>query len=406
MSKKILPVVQPPIACDKDDANILAVLWPHQNNENVKKWFIRNFIDLWCYDPMDTKEMGFDKPVTSDLHCFRPEGTKHVYFDRPFPDSTIHDCHLLTRVEYDRDTLEKKYDTIVDFVKETIENDYFMFFEIDCFYIPYALYNRRMHYNSRTLIFGYDDEEGVLHAADFYGPFDRNVAYKFREIKYSDFVNAYSSYECSKNINYERLVAFKYNPNKEIPLNKGDLKYALKRYMDGFEDSHNNIYFGIKCYDAVIDALQKKYVDFRVFNYISNHAKALRMRVEYLKEFGAIEMEQNELISFTELEKFALGCRNSLFKLVVSQDRTFRSKLIDQYQLLQEKDLTCTRLLVNSIKDAENVYRWSAGLKEVSNSKQSMNQEPKETKQDMKQHKLSETNFEELESTQTKAAKS
>lgn len=107
MSQKILPVVQPPIACDKDDANMLAVLWPHENNENVKKWFVRNFIDLWCYDPLDTKEMGFDKPFTSQLDCFRPEGTKHVYFDRPFPDSTIHDCQLLKRVAYDRDTLEK-----------------------------------------------------------------------------------------------------------------------------------------------------------------------------------------------------------------------------------------------------------------------------------------------------------
>lgn len=250
-------------------------------------------------------------------------------------------------------------------VKETLDNDYYMFFEIDCFYIPYALYNRRMHYNSRTLIYGYDDEEGVLHLADFYGPFDRNVAYKFRAVKYADFVKAYSSYECSKNINFEHLLAFKYDPDKHIPLNKGELKYALKRYTDGFEDTHNNVYYGIKCYDAIQDALEKKYVDFRIFNYISNHAKAMRMRVEYLSEFEAIELEPDQMAVFTDLEKSALGCRNALFKLVVSQDRTFRNRLMDQYRALREKDLACNMLLIDQIKDAENVYRWGAGLKEV-----------------------------------------
>ncbi|NLL73859.1 MAG: hypothetical protein GX237_10070 [Clostridiales bacterium] len=362
--EKTLLVSKPPFSCDVDDADLLAILVNYSDNENYKKWFIRNFIDLWCFDIDETKFMSFDKPITTNLHCFREERTKHNYFDRPFPDSSIHDCELLSRIEWDRDTLEKKYETIIDLVRECIQNDFYMFFEIDCFYIPVALFNHRIHYNSRTLIFGFNDEKEILNVADFYGPFDRNVAYKFREVSYEDFIKAYSSYECSKNLQYERLLAFKVNL-KDIPINKGEIKYALKRYLDGFEDTHNHIRFGSKCYESILEELDKKYLDFRLFNYIASHAKALKMRAEYMMELGILEDTLTDLTPFTELESFAFGCRNTLFKFVVSQEGRVKEKVIELYKELQVKDMECTRLLLDNIKDAENVYRWEKGLKDA-----------------------------------------
>ncbi len=359
--KKILDVTKPVFAVDVDDANLLAVLGKYQNSTNFKKWFIRNFIDLWCYDRDGVKTMGFDKPFSKNLDCFREERTKHDYFDKPFPDSSIHDCELLTTIQMERDSTEKKYDTIVDFVKEYIDKEYYLFFEIDSFYIPVAVFHHHSHYNSRTLIYGYDDEKQTINTADFYGPFDRNVSYKFREIHYKDFVNAYSSYECSKNLEYERLLAFKYK-DKEISVNKGELKYALKRYLLDFDDTYNNIYYGIKCYDAIQEELEKKYIDFKLFNFMAAHAEAMKLRVEYMKELGIIapEIETNE---FERFRRNANTCKNVLFKYVVSQDRNVKEKVSDSYKLLREQDILCTKMIVDAIKGEENVYRWEAGLK-------------------------------------------
>ncbi|OMD67393.1 hypothetical protein BSK48_20040 [Paenibacillus odorifer] len=359
-----MDVAKPPFSCDVDDADLLSVLWVHEDDINMKKWFIRNFIDLWCYETDGIQTMSFDKPFSTKLHCFRPEGTKHNYFDKPFPDSSIHDCQLLSRVEWDRDTLEKKYETITDLIEECISNGLYMFLEIDCFYIPVALFNQRIHYNSRTLIYGFDTEQKILNVADFYGPFDRNVAFKFREVSYEDFIKAYSSYECSKNLEHERLLAFKYS-STEISLNKGELKYALKRYLDGFEDPYNNIRFGVKCYDAISEELDKKYMDFRLFNFVYSHAKAMKMRAAYMKELDVLDESFTDLSAFDELEKFALSCRNSLIKFVVSQDKGVKNKVIQLYEKLRDKDIECTRLLMDHIKDAENVYRWKKGLKEI-----------------------------------------
>jgi hypothetical protein len=362
--QKILDVVKPPIACDVDDADLFSVLWVHKDDINVKKWFVRNFIDLWCYESDGIKTMSFDKPYSTKLHCFRPEGTKHNYFDKPFPDSSIHDCELLSRFEWDRDTLEKKYDTITDLIEECISNGLYMFLEIDCFYIPVALFNYRIHYNSRTLVYGFDSEKKLLNVADFYGPFDRNVAYKFREVSYEDFIKAYSSYECSKNLQHERLLAFKFTSNP-IQVNKGEIKYALKRYLDGFEDPYNKIRYGVKCYQSIVEELEKKYIDFRLFNYMYSHAKALNMRASYMQELGILEDTFTDFTAFDELEKYSLSCRNSLFKFVVSQDRGTREKVIQMYEKLREKDIECTRLLIEHVKDAENVYRWEKGLKAI-----------------------------------------
>ena len=359
--KKKLEVTRPIIACDSDDADLLAVLMVHQDSDNYKKWFIRNYIDLWCCDDNGIKIMGFDKPRVNKLNCFREETTKHDYFDRPFPDNTLYDCELMHRFEMDRDTLEKKYDTIVDMVKYYIDLDYYLYFELDCFYIPVAVYNSKIHYNSKTLIYGYDDDKEIIYVADFYGPFDRNVAYKFREISYIDFVHAYSSYECSKNLQYERLLIFKYCET-EIPINKGELKYALKRYLNGFVDKYNNICFGSKCYEAILDDLNKKYVDFKLFNYLGSHAKATNLRMKYLKELHVLEEDFPEE-DFAEFEKYAQRLRNMVYKFVVSQDRNVKEKVEETLMNLKEKDLYCTQKLIEGIKGEENVYRWAVGLK-------------------------------------------
>jgi len=365
---KILKVTQPVISVDVDDANLLSVLCVYDQTENYKRWFIRNFLDLWCFDDQGTKVMGFDKPRLNHLHCFRKEVSKHDYYDRPFPDSSPHDCELLHRIELDKDTLEKKYDTIVDMIKEYVDQDYFLFFEIDCFYVPVALFNGKIHYNSRTLFYGYDDEKQCVNVADFYGPFDRNVAYKFRELSYQDLIKAYSSYECVKNIQYDRLLTFRYR-EKEIPINKGEIKYALKRYTQGMHDIDNKIHFGMKVYDAIEEELEKKYLDFRVFNYVAAHAKASNLRVKYMTELGVINENEAITKAFATFEKQAYACRNVLFKFVVSQDRDVRTKVIDSYKKLKETDQECMGLLMDSITGEENVYRWSAGLKQQNEEK-------------------------------------
>lgn len=359
--KKILEIASPSIACDVDTADLMAILEVHHSTAAFKKWFVRNFIDLWCFHVNNEKVFGFSKPVDKRLHCFRQEGTKHDYFDAPFPDSSLHDCALLERKEYDRDTLEKKYDSIVDMVKDYINQDYYMFFEIDSFYVPCALFHGKIHYNSQTLFYGYDDEKRTLNVADFYGPFDRNVAYKFRELSYEDLIKAYGSYECSKNLEYERLLTVKFQENG-LAINKGEIKYSLKRYLHGQNDTYNNIYFGVKCYDGLLEELDKKYLELSAFNYFYHHAKAMSMRAKYLKESLVLPSDFDSA-RFEKLESFAAACRNSLFKFVVSQERGVKEKTIEAYKRLREMDIACCQYFIDNITGEENVYRWGAGLK-------------------------------------------
>jgi len=91
----------------------------------------------------------------------------------------------------------------------------------------------------------------------------------------------------------------------------------------------------------------------------------MKMRAAYMKELDVLDESFTDLSAFDELEKFALSCRNSLIKFVVSQDKGVKNKVIQLYEKLRDKDIECTRLLMDHIKDAENVYRWKKGLKEI-----------------------------------------
>lgn len=363
--KEILPIESKiPFSCDKEVSHVFSVLCVHKESINFKKWFIRNFSDLWFIEHNENATMGFDKPKDNKINCFRPEGYKHDYFDKPYPDVYLTDCELFVRKQWDRDTLEKKYETIIDLIKERIQLGWYMYFEIDNFYVPCAVYHHQLHYNSGVLIYGFDDETEEIYVADYYGPFDRNVSYKHCKIKYGDFIKAYSSYECSKNLSFEPLLTFKYK-DTNIEVIEGELKYALKRYLNGMNDQYNKISFGIKCYDSVIKELDNRYIELQLINYLYGHSKALELKYNYLRELDLFNDEIKESELFNELNKYALIVKNTILKYVVSQDKDIKDKVLNLILQLKEKDSQCIEFLIDNFSTAENVYRWNRGLKKI-----------------------------------------
>lgn len=217
--------------------------------------------------------------------------------------------------------------SIIDFLTDLINTDFYIFINVDQYYIKKSVCYGKKHFFHELLIFGYNQTRKVFYAADNfeYGKYVQvEIPYDEIEIAYN---NLQSKYGYETDINFLR------------PNNKSSIPISLDRIITGIEfylssqpiytDHDYDCVYGIQTISHLHDSLNEivpgMFLDIRPFHVMYEHKMLMRMRVEYLLKK---ELHNNLIEKFAFLEEGYIALRN----IVIKYNYTNNTKLINSIQ--------------------------------------------------------------------------
>lgn len=327
-------------------AYLFGVLQPHiTTNKNLLFWLISNFMNP-CIDIN-----------------LRANGVKELLiYEEFFRQDLWYSCPFILSLNLKPDLINGlKNMSFIEFVKEAIDLDYFVYADINKHYIPN--YKTEEDWQHNMLILGYDKIKGELDVADYFrqGRFslekcgENNVNMAFQMMKKVD--------DCDK---FNTINLFRYQEVNNYKFNLGEIKEKLKDYLNAtnlivknyyayfaFEFKNSGeLYYGIQFYDALIQlVINNRDLSVKSFHLLVMHKKIMKLRLEILKKYG-VQIENLYKIN-EDLINETIILRNLIIKESIKRTNNSRlensdkQKLIDELKKLKENDVLFTEKLIS-----------------------------------------------------------
>ena len=290
---KLLPIKQPPITSYQQLALPLTVA---MMNTTAKNWFYSNYIQASCvsrnhyiskrnYDC--ALHYGFYNPeITS------PESADHL---------CVEGCEQLYLLRNPK------------FIKETIDDGWYIYTDADMFYIDGSDVYNMYHYTHDLMIYGYDEENVYIYM------YDKNKLVS-HTVNYDKFLRGYYSEYCNEKFYRNRAILFKPN-NKECIVNINKIRWHMHDYLNGVETFARecpNIFnpdsltmHGINTYaefDNLFDYImecEKKYLRRTDIYCFYEHKRVMFDRVKYLKGNNVLSASEGLVDEFNEIQRLS-----------------------------------------------------------------------------------------------------
>ncbi len=318
---KRLPFVVPEVCNYPFFTALLGILSAHGKE---KGWLYSNYLLLWCYE--NTVEFPY-------------------WVDFKFGDENKMEelCPNITKKTVFRKDVLDKYESVIDFVKESIDGNQYLFVSYDPYYIEeyWTTLKMRRHIKHQCLVVGYNDSSGKVAIADFFAGKYRviEIGYDVFEKCYKDFdldeskvdadhctnIELLSINEASDQIDYQRIINF-----LDDFINSKD-----ETLYNGFLDENSaDIYTGFKFLEKIGEYINgrtadKEYLDEKCFYIIERFVHIFFDRIEYLEIEGK---ELNELAGCT-IKMSEKIMRNVLVYNVARKDTAIEKIINDYYEL-------------------------------------------------------------------------
>lgn len=282
--KVVLPFKDSVISYSPNIDHFLSIL--ENQHDLTFPWILENYIDLII------RKDDINPPV------FEFRDYNNLWWTCPF----IH----VSRI--DRKAFES-FGNIENVIKGLIDNNYYVYFLVDTFYVEgYAAYERT-HRPHDILLYGYDGD--MVYACDY---FEFKIKSK-KKISFSNLINGY--YNVEESADYGRgIVLFKdedikynislyqyeecYNGKYDVKkigynMDRKLVKHKLKIFLESPDYINNevptrfdyrlNYHTGFKTFEILLDAIQSnKYVIIKDIHLVYCHVYLMRERVRYLFE--------------------------------------------------------------------------------------------------------------------------
>lgn len=271
-------------------------------------------------------------------------------------------CPFLTCHGISKSIVLKRWNSIIDFIKDAIDDGYYIEVSAWEYYIP--LYDAYMKYNWQHNIFIYGYDKEFIYAADNF----KNRKYAFGKISYSDITNAIPLDENSAegNVWLYKLDDTSYTYTFDIV----SFKKNIYDYINSsYSDVHNSFFFdeeliqtfnsklGFGVYDGIINDIKDiDNIDIRIFCVLKDHKKIVKESLEYLKSknylplyfdterYGSI-LKKTELLVNMAL-KFNLTTNAELLKRIIELLLEIKDEeydfFVDLYANISEKPVFTT----------------------------------------------------------------
>lgn len=193
--------------------------------------------------------------------------------------------------------------SIVDFVREKINQGYYIIIHLDEYYLPDKEYFQKSHYVHQSMVYGYNDSQGVFQAICF------NRQHSFEKVlfDYTSFNQAYESGKLhyTESAPWAEVSAIELLKPKnflcDYPFDLSRFYHKLQNYMLSRGDSsilynlesdkvllkQSQIKYGMQVYEDLIKGSlaifeEKSIIDYRAFHLVYEHKTALYKRLTYI----------------------------------------------------------------------------------------------------------------------------
>jgi len=321
MSKCNLPFVKPLLTSyDSYTFTPFAGIY----DEQFKLWFIHNFISLRC-------------------GC--SYGNRVILYDDLLNQVRVDTCPLFRKEVVQRSTIIEN-NNLLAYIKCQISKGYYVFLSLDCYHNPHRgnLY-KKIHFNHTSLIIGYNDEDEEFDIVDFFGD------YMCKKIGYTDLYNGFYSYDIDHLLNhYEVVASVKYDSNFIVKYYYRPqlLKNTLIYYMNG--DKQGEDWFGKYSYDVIRECVKgNNRFEKRQIHSVYDHKVAMKYRVRFLSELKLIEISEEQLGMFNDLETNSLSLRNVVFKYMSTNNDRLLNRINELCSKIEHYEQHLIKLLLELI---------------------------------------------------------
>ena len=341
MNQKILKFDYPLITSYPTHANMFTVL---NNNVQSNVWFYNYYIQLFARKN-------------------RPE-EGYVDFYAPKPWIT---CPFIHYQRFDRSFVKIKWNSIIDFLIDAVDNDYYAFLYLNGFYIPrYWSYNS-LNFMHDTLVFGYDKLKEEIFTADFYGV---ETKYSTNQVPFENIQSAYETLDLTHNIDLlEGIILLKPKHNVQYEIDLGLIKRFLNDYIScktstfGYSEgyrfdvhlSKDDFVFGLEVYNVLLSYLEilkdpQKPKFIRGIYVLKDYCVLMLMRLEFLNQCGCI-LNFNNIFNcrIQILNKIKL-LLSTLLKSFLANDTRLINKAIDLINDIRLMDEENINEIIQNIK--------------------------------------------------------
>ncbi|WP_270564244.1 hypothetical protein [Clostridium beijerinckii] len=340
---KLLPVKYPPITSYPHHANILSFL--SCNEENLS-WFYNYYFQL---------SINKNNDIRLDFNI--------GYSIIPF----IKNCPIVTFHGLSRELIKRKWDTLTNFLIDSIDLGYYIYLVVDKFFIP-AYEDQYMKYHSYhdIMIFGYNVEDQNFNIADF-----------FKGSKYYYSVSAFSKieegYQSSEEFDWLHGVILlkedkSYQPNFSINILKDFINDYLASYNSNARTilintwlNNKDFAFGLQVYDVLENHLKElsnniDSFDIRPYHVLWDHKKMILLLIKFLFKKGYLKNADYFYSEFALLEKKILILRNILLEYKITTKKYLINKVILILKETSVKEQHLLQELIVDIKEYAALY--------------------------------------------------
>ncbi len=326
-ARRSLPIADPDLVSYPHLAYPLAML---QTDAEAQRWVYSNYVQLYLSDRVDEMMMDFFTPNPFDY--FVP-----ILYGSP---------------RTNRALVRRSYPSFADFVRVSIDENYYLWTHVDEYYIPGTSSYRNKTHPHGIMIHGYDDERRVFQVVGFLS----NQRYGSSEVGYDDMEQAYFDFELPEWKAYaEHSILLKTYPNF-LKANAFNLQWVMDQLQDYLHakpsDERMPAYelqlpsphaWGIAVYDRLRERLhrniQQTYiVDHRPFHVLWEHKKMMNRRIAYMARERYYACSPETVEGWTSLEKQASVNLSLILKYWMTRDPKHLELLIDRLGKIKEDE--------------------------------------------------------------------
>ena len=321
--KHILPIKTPKISCYNQHANLLAII---SQSEAYLPWFYNNYFQLQFTNDI------FDESVGARLDFEMP-----LLFDG---------CPYIERQSMGRIFIDRYWKKVSSFLRECIDNGYYVYITIDVFYVDGYHDFQKEHGEHPILIFGYDSTDNTFWTADNFF----NGQYATRKIEAEQIEKGYHIFAFYDRDAYmDGVTLFKYknrnqfwNWKHDYVFDKKFMKNSVMCFINsvGLNDygiigieqwKGTTLVYGRNCYEGInvyLDCMP--YYDGRLFYVLWEHKKTMVDRIEYMTLNKLIEADNQMCQIFKTIEHKA----NVIGKLWIKYGVTKNPEVLRRVKIL------------------------------------------------------------------------
>ncbi len=361
--KKILPLAEPPITTFPSYAAALGIM---ANYKESYDWFYSQYIQLCAIEITNPYEKEHTHApyvpiffVDTDVRRLTNTFSDYYFVMRE-------NCPYLNIFEIPNELIDSFSGSFVEFIKYCIRTGMYIFTFLDVSKIKqYRQVPSKFH---EIFIFGYDDENEIVHFADF--PINNASKYSYSTCPYNEIEEAYSSMKQFEYPLIKSTALIKYSDS--IPYTF-DMKYVKDSICSYIEPNHiraeeyneyvmslfsalgwnTKTYLGVDIYDFLLNYIgsevkrNRQHISVELFHGFLDHKEMMIKRIKYFMCKGYFDEDKEDFVAeYRKVRDNIKIVRNLIIKYNISQNQIELKKAIDILQETREIEIPLLRKLL------------------------------------------------------------